>query len=188
MKANVMNKTSIHKLPAGIIDGTECFLYASEKMVISNGQIMKFSEAPGTIQRMIADEFMSDVTARKYISSKMGITGFTAAFDTWFKCRIGALDETPDFKDGNLTADAYNHACADNNCPHRGKLCSLTPGLKNYEVETLQAIKRGETIEQMSETLHTSVPGLKSRITRIREKLGANNMASMVAKAVEFGI
>lgn len=118
----------------------------------------------------------------------MGITGFTAAFDTWFKCRIGALDETPDFKDGNLTADAYNHACADNNCPHRGKLCSLTPGLRNYEVETLQAIKRGETIEQMSETLHTSVPGLKSRITRIREKLGANNMASMVAKAVEFGI
>lgn len=188
MKTKVMIATNIHKLPAGIIEGTEAFWFDNEKWVIHNGQAMRFEAAPGEVQRLIANAFLADMTGRKYIREKMKITAFSAGFDAWYKCRIGALDETPDFKDGNLTADAYNHACRDNNCPHRGGLCSLTPGLRNYEVQTLQAIKRGETIEQMSASLHTSIPGLKSRITKMREKLGASNMASMVAKAVEFGI
>lgn len=188
METKVMNSTNFHKLPAGIVSGLEAFWYNDEKWVIHNGQAMRFADAPGTVQRVIADAFLNDLPGRTYIREKMKITVFSAGFDTWYKCRIGALDETPDFTDGNLNADAYNHACSDNRCPHRGRLCSLTPGLRNYEIETLQAIKRGETIEQMSKSLHTSVPGLKSRISRIREKLGASNMASMVAKAVEFGI
>lgn len=188
METKVMNQTNNHKLPAGIVSGLEAFWYDDEKWVIDNGKAMRFADAPGEVQRLIANAFMADMTGRKYIRDKMKITAFSAGFDAWYKCRIGALDDSPDFVDGNLNADAYNHACRDNQCPHRGRLCSLTPGLRNYEIETLQAIKRGETIEQMSDTLHTSVPGLKSRISRIREKLGASNMASMVAKAVEFGI
>lgn len=188
METNLMKNDKPALVPAGIIEGTEAFFYDNEKWVIHQGQVMRFCEAPGEIQRLIANLFLNDGNARQYMKTKMGITAFSGAFDTWYKCRVGALDETPDFKDGNLNADAYNHACRDNKCPHRGRLCSLTPGLRNYEIETLQALKRGETIEQMSQSLHTSVAGLKSRITKIREKLGANNMASMVAKAVEFGI
>ena len=188
METKVMNLTNSHKLPAGIIEGIEAFWYEGEKWLANNGQIMRFADAPGTVQRTIANEFLADITGRMYIKQKMNITAFSEGFDAWYRCRIGALDDSPDFVDGNLNADAYNHACSDNQCPHRGRLCSLTPGLRNYEIETLQAIKRGETIEQMSETLHTSIPGLKSRICKMREKLGASNMASMVAKAVEFGI
>ena len=148
---------------------------------------MKFNESPIKLQNMIVDMFRRDSQSRTYLT-RIGVTAFSQSFDMWYKCVIGALDETPDFTNGNLTADSYNHACRDYKCVHRGHLCSLTPGLKNYEIETLVALKQGETIEHTAQTLFVSLPGLKSRIEHIKDKLGATNMASMIAKAVEFGI
>lgn len=174
-------------IPAGIIEGTEAFWFDNEKWLIHQGECMKFNDAPIKLRNMIAQKFLDDTQSRKYLSH-IGITAFAMAFEMWYKCVIGALDETPDFVDGNLNADAYNHACTDYECPHRGQFCSLTPGLKNYEIKTLVELKKGETIEHTAEKLFVSLPGLKSRIEKIREKLGAKNMASMIAKAAEFGI
>ena len=101
----------------------------------------------------------------------------------WYHCRIGALDESPDFIDGRLNADAYNHMCTDYDCPLRGKLCSLSTGLKNYEAETIAVLEEGLTIEQAADKLCVSVAGLKSRIEKLREKLNAKNMAELIAKA-----
>lgn len=175
------------KIPAGIIEGTEAFWFDNEKWLIHQGEAMRFKDAPIKLRDMIAEMFLRDKQSIAYLT-KIGVTAFSKSFEMWYKCVVGALDETPDFADGNLTADDYNHACTDYKCPHRGHLCSLTPGLKNYEIETLVALKKGETIEHTASALFVSVPGLKSRIEHIKEKLGATNMASMIAKAVEFGI
>jgi len=176
-----------NKIPAGIFEGVEAFWFDNEKWLIHNGQAQRFQDATLKVKNIILDAFLKDETSRNYLK-KIGITAFSEGFEMWYKCVVGALDETPDFKDGNLNADAYNHACKDYSCIHRGHLCSLTPGLKNYEIETLVELKRGETIEHTASVLFVSVPGLKSRIEHIKDKLGATNMASMIAKAVEFGI
>lgn len=187
MKTNVMEKNQEKKLPAGLFEGTEAFWYDNEKWLIHNGEIMRFTDAPTRIQDMVANLFLTDEPAKRYLR-RIGVTAFSAAFDMWYKCKIGALDECPDFVDGNLNADAYNHACSDMNCPHRGKFCSLGPGLRNYEIKTIQALKKGETIERTAAALCVSVAGLKSRIEKMKDKLAATNMASLIARASEYGI
>lgn len=187
MKTNIMQKEQTKKLPAGILEGTEAFWHENEKWVIHEGRTMKFHEAPGYVQRAIANAFLNDTKSRNYLC-RIGVTKFSTAFEMWYKCVIGAIDETPDFLNGKFTPDAYNRTCTDYNCQHRGKLCSLQPGLKNYEVATISALKGGFTMEQTASMLCISLPGLKSRVEKIKEKLGASNMASMIANADAFGI
>lgn len=187
MKANVQKQQSTGKLPAGIMEGTEAFWHNNEKWLIHDGRAIKFCNAPASLQRMIADRFLADKQSISYLKS-IGITGFTAGFERWYRCVIGAIDETPDFDSGRFVPDAFNTSCNDYDCPHRGRLCSMATGLKYYEVATISALKGGFTETQTAALLCISVAGLKSRIEKIKEKLGATNMASMMAKAVEFGI
>ena len=187
MKTTVLQKKETKKLPAGILEGTEAFWHDGEKWVIHEGKTMLFNDAPESVQRAIANAFMNDKKSQDYLK-KIGLTEFSKAFDFWYHCKIGALDEIPDIIDGKFTPDAFNHTCKDYKCPHRAIFCSLEPGLKNYEVETVVALKRGETIEQTAKILFISVPGLKSRIEKIKEKLGATNMASLIARADSYGI
>lgn len=174
-------------LPAGIIEGTEAFWYNDEKWLIHEGAVMHFTEAPAKIQNMIANLFLNDDHSRDYLR-KIGITSFREGFDMWYRCVIGALDQTPDFKDGNLTADVYNHACLDMDCPHRGRFCSIGPGLRNYEVATIKYLKMGFSIEHTAEIMCISTAGMKSRLEKIKELFGASNMASLIAIASGYGI
>jgi hypothetical protein len=187
METKLMQKSETKKLPAGILEGTEAFWHEGEKWVLHEGKAMRFNEAPVKVQNMIAMAFLKDKGSRAYLK-KIGFNAFSKAFDFWYKCVIGSLDEIPDFKDGNFTPDAYNRTCTDYSCPHRGIFCSIKPGLKNYEVATISALKGGFTLEKTAELLCISLPGLKSRIERIKEKLGATNMASLIARADAYGI
>ena len=187
MKTKVIQKNDTKKLPAGIMEGTEAFWYNDEKWVVHEGKVMLFTEAPVKVQNMIAMAFLKDKKSRAYLE-KIGYTSFSKSKDRWYKCVLGALDEMPDFINGKFTPDAYNHTCTDYTCPHRGKLCSLGPGLKNYEVETVVALKKGKTIKETALELFISEAGLKSRVEKLKEKLKAENMAQMIAKAVELGI
>lgn len=187
MKAKVHQFSVGAKLPAGIIEGTEAFWFDNEKWLIHNGQTLRYNEAPTEVKRMIQEAFMADKVSHKIIK-QAGITSLNETFDTWYRCVIGALDDAPDFVNGNLNADAYNHSCANHDCELRGKLCSLATGLKNYECRTIEELKKGETIEQAASELCLSVPGMKSRIEKLKEKLNAKNMAELIAKATQIGI
>jgi len=188
METKLMKIEAGAKLPAGIIEGTEAFWFNGEKWVIHEGTAMLFNRAPAKIQNMIAEQFLKDTRSREYLEKKMKITGFREGFDWWYHCVVGALDETPDFKDGRLNADAYNRGCKNFDCVHRGKFCSVATGLKNYEVETITVLKQGKTFEETADMLCISLSGLKSRIEKIKEKLGAANMASLIAIAASIGI
>jgi len=187
MKTNIMQKEQTKKLPAGILEGTEAFWHKSEKWVIHEGRTMLFHDTPGKVQRAFAVAFMNDTRSRTYLR-RIGVNKFSSAFNMWYKCVIGALDKTPDFIDGKYTPDAYNNSCIDYDCPHRGKFCSLGPGLKNFEVQTVVALKKGKTIKDTATELFISEAGLKSRVEKLKQKLRAENMAQMIANAVEFGI
>ena len=184
METKLQQKSNI---PAGIIEGTEAFWHAGEKWLIHEGRVMKFVDAPIKIKDAIAMAFLNDKKSREYLK-KIGFTAFSKAMDMWYKCKLGALDNVPDLLNGKVTPDAFNSSCTDYDCPHRGRFCSLGPGLKNYEVATISAFKAGFTFEQTADLLCVSLPGLKSRVEKIREKLGATNMASMMARAAEYGI
>lgn len=188
METKLLKRNKLAIVPAGIIEGTEAFWYNNEKWVIHQGNTFPFSEAPGNVQRLFADAFLDDKRSQEYLKSKMGIERFSEAFDMWFKCKVGGLDHEPDFMNGNFTADAFNNTCSEYTCPHRGKFCSLQNGLLSYEVETLEALKAGKSIEETAGMLFISMAGMKSRIEKIKEKLGATNMASMMVKAGELGI
>lgn len=187
MKTNLQQKKQ-SKIPAGIIEGIEAFWYNEEKWIIMDGRVMRFDDSPTHVRQMFTNAFRNDAESLRYLSKNAGKLTVSEAFDFWYRCKLGALDEAPDFVDGNLHADYFNHACKDYDCPHRGKFCSLGPGLKDYEVKTLAALKNGETIEKTADALCISLPGLKSRIEKLKEKLNAKNMAALIARACELRI
>lgn len=191
MSTKVQQKTTPNpiSLPAGLIFGKEGIWHNNEKWVIIDGTTSRFVEAPTKVQNLFVSLFMKDTRSRNYLKKEMKITEFQQAFDTWFKCVLGGLDSTPDISaDEKLVPDSYNNMCQDYTCPHRGKLCSVRTGLKNYEVETILVLESGKTFEQAADALFLSLPGLKSRVEKIKEKLGAVNVANMVAIAAKRGI
>lgn len=187
MRTNLVKNHQPAIIPAGIIEGVEAFWYNNEKWVAFEGQVMLYHHAPGRIQRMIAQACMDDTKSLEYLK-KHGYVKVSEVFEMWYKCVAGAWDNTPDILNGKFTADAYNNNCKDMACKHRGLLCSLDAGLKYWEVATINALKIGLSFEKTALVLNVSLPGLKSRIEKIKEKLGTPNIASMMARATEIGI
>jgi len=185
--AKLVFNPRMQRVPAGLITGIEAFWYNSEKWVIANGTTSRFVDAPPVIQQTIAKAFQQDAESIAYLS-KMGLTRFTETFDRWYQCVVGGLDNVPDFENGTLKSDAYNNMCIDSNCPHRGKLCSRALALKNYEIETIVALKQGHNLEITASQLCISLPGMKSRVEKIKETLHVPNMAALMAYAAEIGI
>lgn len=190
METKVLKKNKLAIIPAGIIEGIESFFDEEKKesWVIVDGKAMLFHKAPGNIQRMFAEAFMNDKKSREYLVKKMGITAFSEGFERWMRCIAGGLDHVPDFENGKFVADGFNNTCTDYECQHRGKFCSQKAGLQNHEVNTIRALKLGKSIAATASDLHVSKAGMKSRIEKIKIKLDASNMASMMAKAAEIGI
>lgn len=192
MNTKVVKKQQAATVPAGVLEGTEAFWIEEDlidkKWVIHNRQSMRYCDAPVKVQNQIAMMFLQDKPSRTYLKNVLGITAFSKAFDRWYKCVVGALDGTPDFVNGRLHPDAFNSSCDDMSCMDRGKLCSVATGLKFYEVATLVLLKQGLTMEQAAVKLCVSVPAIRSRVERIKEKFETNNMASTIARAVEIGI
>jgi DNA-binding CsgD family transcriptional regulator len=175
------------RIPAGIIEGTEAFWFDEEKWLIHQGEAMKFNEAPIKLRDMIAESFLCDTHSITYLK-KIGISGFVEGFEMWYRCVIGGIDENPDFVSDKLHADAFNNQCKDYDCPHRGKFCGRASGLNHIEVQTLSALKRGDNFRQTAASLYVSNAGLKSRVTKLRQKLEAKNTAALTARAAEIGI
>jgi hypothetical protein len=187
METKLGQKNNINTIPAGIFEGIEAFWHAGEKWLMMDGTKMRFDAAPLKLRNMIANQFLGDKPSQE-ILRKQGITAFSAAFDMWYRCVIGALDSTPDFINGHFTADSFNYACDDQVCQFRGKLCGRASGLNSIDVQTLTALKRGDNFRQTAASLYVSEPGLKSRVTKLRQKLEARNIAALTARAAEIGI
>lgn len=187
MRTNLQKTNIGTAVPAGIMSGIEAFWFDGKKMVIANGVTYEFNESPSQVRNIIKEAFLSDKRSHK-LMKQHGITGLNECFDKWYHCVIGALDEAPDFVDGNLNADAYNHMCKDYKCAMRGKLCSLSLGLKNYEISTLKLLQEGITVKEAAERACMSFAGMKSRIEHLKLKLGAKNLAQLVAIATSIGI
>jgi len=182
-----VTKTDKSPIPAGIFSGIEAFYHEGEKWVIAHGTTYSFHEAPSTIQQQVWKAFTADKKSLAYLT-KMGLTKHREVFERWYKCVIGGLDSIPDLVDDKLTPDAYNNMCSDLHCPHRGRLCSCITGLKNYEVATIVALRNGESMERAASKLCVSLPGMKSRVEKIKEKLQVPNMAALMAFSANIGI
>ncbi|HET6558104.1 MAG TPA: hypothetical protein VFG54_12370 [Prolixibacteraceae bacterium] len=183
-----LQQKQTQNIPAGIFSpGIEAFWHDDDKWVIAHGSVRRFHECDSSIQQPIWKAFMADKESLAYIA-KMGIRKASEVFDTWYRCVIGGLDHVPDFDNDKLTPDVYNNMCGDFACPHRGRLCSRAAGLKNYEVQTLFALKSGDSLERTASFLCVSLPGMKSRVEKIKEKLEVPNMAALMARTAELGI
>jgi len=175
-------------MPAGLFgEGVEAFWHAGEKWILMDGQRIRFNDAPLKVRNMIANVFLHDEPSKAYFR-KIGVTGFSSAFEMWYRCVIGALDATPDFINDEFTPDTYNTSCSDFDCPHRGKLCGRKTAINNQDVQTLMALSMGETFRETASYLYISEAGLKSRVTKLRQKIEAKNIAALTARAAEIGI
>jgi len=176
-----------NQMPAGIFSGIEAFWYDNQKWIIANGQVKLFDECDSTIQQPIWQAFLADKQSHAYLK-KIGITKASETFERWYRCVVGGLDSVPDFDRGRFTPDKFNNMCTDTTCTLRGILCSRAAGLKNYEVETLGALKQGESMERTASRICVSLPGMKSRVEHIKQKMNVTNMAALMAKTAELGI
>lgn len=179
--------TTQTQIPAGIFSGIEAFWHNGEKWVIANGTVQRFHEAPSTVQQPIWRAFTNDKQSLAYLA-KMGLTKASETFDKWYRCVIGGIDHVPDILNDKFSPDAYNNMCADHTCPHRGRLCSRATNLKNFEIETIVALKSAKNMKQAAEAIHVSLPAIKSRIAKMHINLNVPNTVALMATATQLGI
>jgi len=185
MTTKVTNQSN-SPIPAGIFSGIEAFHANGENWVLAYGTAYRYNDAPTPVKQQIQKAFMNDKQSLAYLA-KMGIVKASEVFDTWYRCVVGGLDHVPDF--GKMfTPDAYNNMCTDTNCHHRGRLCGRASALKNYEVETIAMLERGESMEQTAQHLFITQRGIKSRVEKLKEKLECPNMAALMCKTAQLGI
>jgi DNA-binding CsgD family transcriptional regulator len=181
-----VTKLNHSPIPAGMFSGIEAFWYAGEKWVIAHGVTYRYNEAPTVVKSIIQKAFMHDKQSLAYMA-KMGLRKANEIFDTWYRCVVGGLDHVPDFAQ-KFTPDAYNNMCDNMQCPHRGRLCGRASAIKNYEVETIAMLERGESMEQTAQHLFITQRGIKSRVEKLKEKLDCPNMAALMCKTAQLGI
>lgn len=187
MTANVQ-KTDKSPIPAGIFgEGIEAFWYNNEKWVIANGARYRYNETPTHAKAVIQQAFMNDRQSLAYMATRMNLKNANEMFDTWYRCVVGGLDSVPDFG-LKFTPDAFNNMCHDTQCKHRGSFCGRQTALKNYEVETLAQLGKGNNMKATSEHLFITRTGIRSRVDQIKEKLNANNMAELMHRSAQLGI
>lgn len=188
MNTNVGSLEVTPKIPAGIFNGAEVFAVNGVIYAMYQGNRLLFEELPSMEKRSFMSEYIADKEGQKFIRDTFGITGFESGFKQWLFCKFGSLDGNPDSVDMKITPDKFNSACIKTDCPGRGNFCGKESGLKGYEVETLKQVVSGKTISESAENLHISVPGMKSRIEKLKGKLSATNIVALAAKAVGMGI
>lgn len=188
MKTNVRDFNEGTKIPAGIFSGTELFAKDGEIYAMHEGKREKFEMLPAMEKENFIAQYLSDEDGQKFIRENFGIQGFHEAFKRWLFCKFGSLDGNPDSIDGKITPDTYNSACTKSNCPGRGRFCGTASGLKNHDIETLREVATGKTIKEIAVKLNISIPAVKSRLEKLREKFSVTNVAALAAMAAELGI
>lgn len=182
-------QTKEQNVPAGFFgNGIEPFYYDSEKWVLAFGVLQRFDTSSSAIQQPIWRAFLNDKQSLEYMATKMGLKKATETFERWYQCVVGGLDNIPDVLGQKFTPDAFNNLCTNSRCEHRGKLCGRLSGLKTIDVETIQALKAARNMEHAAETIHISLPAMKSRVEKLHVKMNVNNSISMMAHAVQLGI
>lgn len=181
-------ETNVQKIPAGIMNSIEAFVFDGKKYLVIDGRKIQFKNAPGKVQRLFANAFMADKAFQRWMKQQ-GVNGLIPAFEKWFFCKFGAYDGTPDVDNGVLVPDAFNSACTDYNCEMRGRMCgNLGFALHNHEVKTLMCLINGFTIEETADYCCLSVAGIKSRIGKLKEEFGARNTAQLCSIAARIGL
>lgn len=184
----VIFEMSAEKIKLMPVTGIEPFFLNGEKWVAHQGLYIRFHEAAPRVQRKIVSLFWEDDRSQRYFD-KIEVNGFQSRFEMWYKCVVGGLDDEPDVdRKGKLNPDAYNNLCQDGTCPHRGKLCGQRSNIKREDIEVISLMEQGLTVEQTADQLCLSVPGVKSRIEKAKEKLHARTAAQLVGNAVKLGI
>ncbi len=158
-----------------------------KKWLIREKQAMQYCDLPAREQNKWLKLYHDDTENRLYIENTIGIKGFWEGFEKWWKCVMGGLDNTPDLKEGKLTPDAFNNSCT-TRCEHCGLLCGKKTGIRDYEVKTIRLVVQGNSTKMAADMIPLSIGGTKSRIEKIKRKIGAKNIAELTAKTVEMGI
>ena len=183
MNTNLREKVVPNNIPAGLFDGTEVFYCKGEHFALHEGTVTKFENLPGMIKRVFFEAYARDKKAQVFFKTELNMEGAESQFKQWLFCKFGSLDQIPDYLDGKLYPDSFNTTCTRANCPGRGSFCGEASSLKAYDVSTLKEIITGKPVKQIADALHLSVPGTRSRINKLKEKLRASNMAALGANA-----
>lgn len=171
-----------------MMQGIEPFYINGEKWVDAFGRKTKFEDADDSVKLEIIRCYENDLQSAKYMKGVLKINGEDESFETWYRCVVGGLDNEPDIINGKFYPDKFNNLCIKDVCDHRGKFCGTRSGLRDYEVQTLIALKTGNSSQKTAEMIHVSHAGIKSRIENLKVKLGAGNMAALISIVSDFGV
>lgn len=187
MNTNIANPVIIN---AGILHGCEYFAQKpKEGYTLYSGQLLKPNQLPVLVEQLMMDDFKVDRKAFTFLK-KMGITGFRRGFEQYKFCKYGGIDSVSDFdlETNKLTPDAFNNMCSSTTCQLRGKFCGVASGITCDDYNTLIELVSGRSSKQAADELHLANASVKSRIAKLKEKLGAKNTPELTYIAGKLGI
>lgn len=182
-------KTAITgKLPAGIADkNVEFFAQGEQVFAIMDGQMHPIQTWPDWLHKAIEEDMAKHPEAVEALVDA-DIVGTAEMVEQYIKCRYSVLDNTPDMINGQLQPSEYTACNLRGSCPYEGRLCELLKAphgtLTHREIAVLKLIPEGLLDKEIADRLGISPLTVGVYMRNLREKIGANNKASLVKFAV----
>ncbi len=186
---NKMRIAITGKLPAGIADkNVEFFAQGEQVFAIMGGQMHPIQTWPDWLAQAIEDDMAKHPEAVEALVDA-DIVGRAEMIEQYVKCRYSVLDNSPDMINGQLQPTEYTTCSLRGTCPYEGRLCDLLKAphgtLTHREIAVLKLIPEGLLDKEIAERLGISPLTVGVYMRNLREKIGANNKASLVRFALQ---
>lgn len=177
------------KLPAGITDkNVEFFAQGDNVFAIMEAQMHPIQSWPEWLLQAVEEDIAKHPDALDSLVDA-DIVGRLEMIEQYVKCRYSVLDNTPDMINGQLQPTEYTTCNLRGSCPYEGRLCELLKAphgtLTHREIAVLKLIPEGLLDKEIAERLGISPLTVGVYMRNLREKIGANNKASLVRFALQ---
>lgn len=180
---------------AGLLDEhtIEFFAIGQDYHALFQGKLVQVAELPERILLAIERDMAKHHEARKSLD-ELQLTDRIDRITQYLWCRYGGFDHVPDMVNEQMGKPEYWPCPLRGSCPHEFKLCAPVAGpegqLSAAELRVVKALASHPNMadKQLADHLGLKRFTIMVHLSNIRQKMGFNSRAAIVAMALSTGI
>jgi DNA-binding CsgD family transcriptional regulator len=196
MSVDIYQLNRVHQpIVAGLLDehSIEFFAIGQDYHALFQGKLVQVAELPERILSAIERDMAKNHEARQALN-QLQLTDRIDRITQYLWCRYGGFDHEPDMVNEQMGTPEYWPCPLRGSCPHEFKLCAPIAGpegqLSAAEIKVVKALANNPNMadKQLADHLGLKRFTIMVHLSNIRQKMGFNSRAAIVAMALAKGI
>lgn len=177
---------------AGMVNemSIEFFAFGNQYKALFKGELLEIADLPESKLKAIERDMRRHPEALAALD-QLQLTNRIDRITQYLWCRYGGFDMAPDMVNDSMGAPEYWPCPLRGNCPHEFKLCAPVSGPEGdlsaaeLRVAKLLATHPNMADKQLADALGISRFTVMVHLSNIREKMGLQTRAAIVAMAIQ---